>query len=294
LIAFVTSLRHPLNSDDYPRVEALLQDTLRSLTAQDHPDFAVFVVGNKVPGFPMPDKAHFVTVDFPPPILTRGPRTPRDVFVWDKGTKIGVGLLAARAVAPDHVMIVDADDFVHRGLAGFVAQHPAAPGWVITNGYVYSRARQTFQRQRRFNRVCGTSHVVRYDAYAVPDRLDAQASQAQVADGYGERLHHVLGAHHDAVTWFSDNGMPLARLPFRGAVYQVDTGENHSGYSLRGASVPVTHRFERTFGVPLRDANGERVWQALGPRAVTERVTDVSRKVVRRVRTATPPRVPGL
>ncbi|GHH76485.1 glycosyltransferase family 2 protein [Promicromonospora soli] len=293
MIAFVTSLRHPVNSDDYPRVEALLRDTLRSLTAQDHPDFAVFVVGNKEPGFLLPDKVHFVPVDFPPPVLTRGPRTPRDAFVWDKGTKIGIGLLAARAVEPDHVMIVDADDFVHRSLAGFVARHPDAPGWVLTNGYIYSRARQTFRRQRTFNRVCGTSHVVRFDAYAVPARLDTKASQTQVADGYGERLHRILGAHHDAVDWLASNDFLLARLPFRGAVYQVDTGENHSGFSLRGASVPVTHRFEEAFGVPPRDEHGESVWRALGPRAAAERVTDLSRKVGRRFQAATAHRVTG-
>ncbi|MFC8943473.1 glycosyltransferase family A protein, partial [Streptomyces griseoincarnatus] len=276
-----------------PRVEALLRDTLRSLTAQDHPDFVVFVVGNKEPGFPLPDKVHFIPVDFPPPVLTRGPRTPRDAFVWDKGTKIGIGLLAARAVKPDHVMIVDADDFVHRGLAGFVAQRPDAPGWVLTNGYIYSRARQTYRPQRTFNHVCGTSHVVRYDAYAVPDRLDMHADQTQVAEGYGERLHAILGAHHDALDWLADDGFQLARLPFRGAAYQVDTGENHSGYTLRGASVPVTHRFEETFGVPPRDNHGEPVWRALGPHAAVEHVSDLSQKVLRRLKSTTTPRVPG-
>lgn len=293
MIAFVTSLRHPLNSDDYPRVEALLQDTLRSLTAQDHPDFAVFVVGNKVPEFPMPDKVHFVPVEFPPPTLTRGPGSPRDVFVRDKGTKIGVGLIAAREIEPDHVMIVDADDYVHRGLAGYVAQHPNAPGWAVTKGYVYSRARQTFRHQRKFNRACGTSHVVRFDAYQVPDGLDTQASQAQVANAYGERLREVLGAHHDAVSWFARHGFPLARLPFRGAVYQVDTGENHSGSTLRGLSVPVTERFSVTFGVPPRDDQGEAAWRALGPRAAVEQVDDLARKIRRRLRPAVTPRLPG-
>lgn len=293
MIAFVTSLRHPVNSDDYLQVERLLRNTLQSLTAQDHPDFAVFVVGNKKPDFALPDSVRFVPVDFPPPVLTRGPRTPRDVFVRDKGTKIGVGLLAAREVEPDHVMIVDADDFVHRGLAGFVARYPDQPGWVLTEGYVYSRARQTFRRQRRFNHVCGTSHVVRFDAYAVPERLDEQASQEQVEAGYGERLPAILGAHHDARDWLADNGYPLTRLPFRGAVYQVDTGENHSGYTLRGPSVPVTHRFESTYGVPFRNEHGQAAWHALGPRAAVEPMTDLWRRAARRLRSTTAPRPSG-
>ena len=32
MLAFITTLRHPQNAADYGRVEALLQDTLASLT----------------------------------------------------------------------------------------------------------------------------------------------------------------------------------------------------------------------------------------------------------------------
>ena len=190
-------------------------------------------------------------------------------------------------------MIVDADDLVHRGLAGFVAQHPRAPGWVLTDGYIYSRSRQTFRRQRAFHHACGTSHVVRYDAYAVPHHLDVRASQSQVADAYGERMYRILGSHHDAASWLSANGWTLDQLPFRGAVYQVDTGENHSGHTLRGLSMPATRRFEETFGPPPRNEHAQAIWQALGPRAATEPVADLWRKVVRRLRRTTSTRPPG-
>lgn len=84
--AFVTSLRHPNNSADYDRVEVLLQDTLASITRQTCDDYVIIIVGNRKPSFDLP------------------------------GTKVGVGLVAAREFDPEYVMQVYADDFVHRGL----------------------------------------------------------------------------------------------------------------------------------------------------------------------------------
>lgn len=107
VLAFITSLRHPRNSDDYGRVERLLEQTLTSVCNQTSPDFAVFVVGNREPSFRLPPRSTFVPVDFPPPVATQGPQFGREPFVWDKGTTIGVGFAAARAVHPDHVIILE-------------------------------------------------------------------------------------------------------------------------------------------------------------------------------------------
>jgi hypothetical protein len=157
MLAFVTSLRHPLNSDDYGRVERLLADTLRSVTSQTSDDYVVIVVGNVRPGFPLPPKVHFVPVDFPPPLDVKGPQTGRDAVIWDKGTKLAIGLLKAREFDADWVMIFDADDFVHRNLSAFVHAHPGAPGFVVSEGWMYSASRDEIREVDEFNRTCGTS-----------------------------------------------------------------------------------------------------------------------------------------
>lgn len=283
MLAFVTSLRHPLNSDDYGRVEALLRETLRSVCAQTSDEFAVFVVGNEEPRFPLPDPVTFVPVDFPPPVQHRGPMTPRQPFVWDKGTKIGIGLAAARQVRPDHVMIFDADDFVHRRLAQYAADRRGEPGWVLTEGYMYSSRRRSLQLRRDFNRTCGTSHIVRFDAYGVPDNLAPSATQVEVADAYGDRLGAILGAHRDAVHWLADHGYPLAPLPFRGAVYQVDTGENHSGKGMRGLARPLGTSTANDFTIPLHGSPIRRAWNAFGPAYVAESAGGLARRALLRL-----------
>jgi hypothetical protein len=293
MLAFVTSLRHPHNSADYGRVEELLRLTLRSLTAQTTDDYLVFVVGNRAPEIEpdLAERVRFVPVDFAAPEAADGPHAGRSQFVRDKGSKIGVGLLAARPYRPDHVMIVDADDFVHRGLAEFTAQHRDHPGWVVDQGWVYSRARSVYRRQPDFHRTCGSSFVVPFEAYGVPDDLDVTATQDEVLAGFGDRVENVMGAHRHALEWYARHqGRALEPLPFRGAVYHVDTGENHSGKGLRGLARPLDPEFAAQFGLPPVRRTTAALWSAVGPRAAVETALTVGRRalgpVVRRALTA--------
>lgn len=272
MLTFVTSLRHPQNSADYAFVEHLLHDTLASVTAQAGAEFTVVVVGNQRPARSLGAHVEFVQVDFPAPAPASGPRTARAPFVWDKGTKIGAGLLAAARHDPTHVMIVDADDFVHRDLARFVGAHDAERGWFVDRGWMYSRARGVYVEQRAFHQACGTSLVVPFGAYAVPAGLAPIASQQEIADAFGERLGRVLGAHRDAVEWFTQHGVPMSPLPFEGAVYHVDTGENHSGKSLRGRAHAYDHRMAHDFTVPRTQSRPAAWWWSRGPQPVAESV----------------------
>jgi hypothetical protein len=282
MLAFITTLRHPQNSVDYGRVEQLLLDTLRSVTQQDADDYVVIIVGNQRPGFELPARTEFVQVDFPAPAPPTGAQTARAPFIWDKGTKLGIGLIAARRHEPTHVMIFDADDFVHRGLAATVLAQPNHPGWVIRDGWMYSRARNAYIPQADFNRTCGTSFVVPFEAYEVPEDLTIRASQQEIADGYGERLSEVMGAHRNAEAWYGEHGRVLEPLPYRGAVYHVDTGENHSGKSLTGLARPLGSTMERDFGIRPSRGKASTWWSSIGPVAVFEAVATLARRAARK------------
>ncbi|WP_375385843.1 hypothetical protein [uncultured Microbacterium sp.] len=282
MIAFITSIRHPDNSASYSRVENLLEDTLRSVAGQVDQDFVVIVVGNRAPSFPLPERTVFVPVDFPAPAPPTGPRTARAPFVWDKGTKIGVGLIAARSYSPDFVMIFDADDFVSRRLSGFVKDHADCQGWVIEKGWMYSGSRGVFRMIPRFNRTCGTSFILPFDAYSVPSDVGVGADQQTIAAAYGELLFNIMGAHRDAVEWHEAHGRNLQVLPFRGAVYHVDTGENHSGKSMTGIAFPATRALLREFGIRDSRSLVRRAWSSFGPRPISETSKAVARRAIRR------------
>ena len=205
MLAFITTLRHPQNSADYGRVESLLQDTLASVTRQTSDDYVVIIVGNRRPAYPLPERGLFVEVNFGPPSDVKAPQTGRASVIWDKGTKTVVGLIAARAFEPDYVMPFDADYFVHRDIAGFAHSRRGGSGWVVTRGWVYSRARNAYALRRKFFRICGTSFIVPFDAYEVPADLTVSATQQDIAGAFGERLENVL-EHGYAFDWWREHG----------------------------------------------------------------------------------------
>ncbi len=282
MLAFITSLRHPRNSADYGRVELLLRQTLTSLTAQDNRDFRVFVVGNRLPQFELPPAVQFLPVDFPPPTDMPGPQTGREAVLRDKGTKLAVGLLAAAGQQPCHLMFVDADDYVSRRLAGLAAACPQAPGWVINDGYVYSASSQLVKPVDRFNERCGSSLLLRSSLFDLPD-LPLTSTQDELIDGFGEfTIRDLFGSHRAAVAHFADAGNPLTPVPFPGAVYRVDTGENHSGASLAGFGRPVSGHLHREFGLAVSSSDPQAL--AASARSAARMVGIVGRAVGRRLR----------
>ena len=259
LLAFITSLRHPDNARDYLRNEYLLKQTLDSIELQTSDDYIVVVVSNVPLSFPLPDRVKSVVVDFPPP-APPGARTSYEAVVWDKGTKIGTGLIAAREYAPDYVMIIDSDDFVHRDLVAFTSANSGSPGWYISRGWRYSSARNAYRSLRAFHLQCGSSYILPFAAYSVPDNAKVDLSQGEVFDIYGDLLATILGSHMRVVKWARNHGYPLVPLPFRGAVHHVDTGENHSEGTLGGLARALSPSMRATYGIPGRTGPGSPVW----------------------------------
>lgn len=284
MLAFVTSVRHPRNSHDYDRVELLLRQTLASVTAQTDEDFVVIVVGNQRPSFELPDRVEFVEVGFEPPAgLPGGPPADRAGVRRDKGRKFAIGLIAAREHRPDFVMLFDADDFVHRGIVAHTKQHPDARGWVIDRGWIYSRSRNAYRPLDEFNWKCGTSFVVPFAAYGVPEDLDVTATEEQLRDGFGERMDAIVSTHHGE-PWFRANGYDLESFPWRASVYHVDTGENRSGKQLLGFARPLSAGMRRDFSIPGDRGALSTLWRSLGPEAAWQSLRPVLGRVRRRLR----------
>ena len=264
MLAFITSLRHPHNSDDYRRVERLLEDSLASVLRQDCPDFTVWVVGNRRPAS-LPAGVEWVQVNFDPPSEVAGPLTGVEAVLLDKGTKLAVGLMAAQAVKPDHVMFFDADDLVSRRLAALSNGSPDADGWRITRGWRLVSDRRSIRAQPEFHRHCGTGYVIHRRHYPVPAGLTASASQEEVVAALGERLARHFGSHLHISDDLSAEGHPLAEVPFPGALYRVATGENHSGISMGGFGRPVSRRVAHEFGVKPTDRSVQALVRAVLP-----------------------------
>lgn len=266
MLAFITSLRHPSNAADYGQVEVLLKDTLSSVTNQTCDDWVCIIVGQQKPTFELPPQVHWVPVDFTPPEPENGPHPGRKAFVYDKASKISIGLIAAADYHPDYVMIIDADDYVSRDLAAFVRDNPGRPGWYVDDGWVYSRWRGAYRETSSFWAKCGSCYIVDWDAYEVPQDLDVTASQEDLRKAFGKKFWRIIGAHRDALTYHASQDRYLDPLPFRGAVYVQDTGENHSGTTMPRLARPITEEMREEFGIPRHHSQWQVVWRSIHPK----------------------------
>ena len=221
MLVFIVPLQSPQASKNWGHVGRLARRTLRSLLSQDHPDFKVILVCNEPPaGLPVGPALTVLRRELPVPNMS----------VWenrmaDKWNKVRIGLVAVRALAPCHVMVVDADDLVSRRLAAHCAAHADAVGWYFEHGWMHDEnSRWIFHRRKGFHAICGTSSIVRVELADLPD----------CETGSREENFLLRSGHTQIRANMEARGTPLAKLPFAGSIYMLGTGENHTSFSLKG------------------------------------------------------------
>jgi glycosyltransferase involved in cell wall biosynthesis len=222
VLTFVIPVRHPANSSDWPALKGRLEQTMRSIAAQDDIRWRAIIVANKGSDLPaLPKNFELEEVDFPPnPMFERGDNDIeafRDTFRIDKGRRVLAGILAADRGG--HVMVVDDDDFVSCRLTSFVASHQAENGWYVQNGYLWGEGGRLIYEYADFSKFCGTSHIVKTALYSLP---------ASVAAADPESIRKLFGSHVFIREYLADRGVPLRPLPFAGAVYRIGHAGAHS------------------------------------------------------------------
>jgi len=258
MLVFVTCLMHPANAKSYATIGRLLARTLRSLCAQTSDAFEVVLVCNQVPpGIEPHPKVHFVTVEHPP-CEGQGERAAglRASNV-DRGCKRAIGVVYARRFDPDYIMLCDADDLVSNRLAAYVEQHAGGPGWFVERGHIHREGSVVSFLKRGFHQVCGSSNILRTDLLELPAELSVDANQDDILAAVDlAYLVQIFGGHSFAVDRYGDRGLPLAPLPFPGAVWILGTGENTSGIRNAGAAwTPIGDDLRREFGFDVDAGN---------------------------------------
>jgi hypothetical protein len=245
MLYFIVPLRSRAASKDWDKVSRLCERTLRSICQQTSGQFRVFLVCRDLPemNFSHPN-LRIIREDFPIPETKKHPQ------MLDKTAKLRRALVAVREEGGGYVMGVDADDLVHRSLAALVEAHPGSNGWFFAQGYSYDEGSQWLERHSDFYLRCGTSNIIRIDPVDLPPDMDSPR----------EKYFYLCNGHHMIVDFLRRKGRPLKALPFPGAVYVKDTGENLTGPSVRGVGVrahvsrlsrlrPITPRHRAIFGI---------------------------------------------
>jgi hypothetical protein len=272
MIVFVGAVRHPLNSNNYAEVERLLRDTLLSICNQVDRNFKIVIVCNQLPLFEhetFSPFVEFVKVDFPPPSDLRTAHTGMGPIRKDRASKYIIGIIAAQKHLPDYIMIFDVDDYLSAKIGQFVNASPkTVNGWYIMNGYVMDHATQgLIWPIEYFYLFCGSSLIINNELLINPpstgmhtitsdrgelvqinrsntrfiDRIKINSSLEDIMQlDYGF-LHYILGSHR----WVADY-YQLCPLPFYGAIWNWNTGENHGNFRVADP---------RTVAASIKDAD---------------------------------------
>jgi len=223
MLCFVMALKSPAASANWSAVERLFEQTLTSVCNQDDPDFRVIVVCNQVPRLRSPahHSVQFLVRDLPVPDL--------NATMLDKWTKIAHGLVVAANVRPDFVMLMDADDLVSRRLAGFANRNKASNGWILKKGYYWRYGSRWIQWTETFN--CGTNAIVSSRFINFPKEVNSEGIQDCLI---------LKNGHTTIEKVMEEQGTPLEALPFPGAVWVCDHGDNWTTLT-----VPQGDRYRR-------------------------------------------------
>lgn len=207
-LLFVIPLKSSAHSRDWSQSCNLLNATLRSIEAQTSGEFHTFLVCTEPPKLDRPYR-NFTCLETE--IRIDGTFDP-----WkgrtDKQRKILFGLLHARTLAPDHAMVVDADDLLHRDLVKFVCrQDTSADALIINKGFRYDIGSPRLRRIKPFHLASGSSMIFPYraaDFRGIQSCLDV------------DRHFMTREAHpKPAEKVFTDEGLMYRYVPFPAAIY---------------------------------------------------------------------------
>jgi hypothetical protein len=220
-----------------------LQQTLVSIKNSMDRNFRVVVAGNEKPDFEvaLDDRFCFVSVVRAAPAHSH----PVVAGVLDKMSKIEAAWdLAKSKWNPHYVMKLDADDFISSRLVGWLAQNQGAPGYLISNGWLWEAgARFLLARTEALDRVCGSCLIIRNDLVerTGPFRTEtegavlseensrfADTDQYSLVPGSATSTLLANDSHQRWAAQFTYLGHKLSVIPFPAVIYRLGNPDSNT------------------------------------------------------------------
>ena len=218
MLVFIMPVKSKEITNSWEILSKLVERCVKSACNQTSPNFRVVVVCNERPNiqFQQPH-VYYVEVDFPVPVYQETEEERLKGYDYalfskeialknaDKARKILTGIDFSQLFQPSHIMVVDSDDCVSKNLAEYVDKYQDGDGWAFRKGYIYrENSKIIYMNTKNFNQTTGTSVIIKY------------------------ALHKLLFKNPDFYAHSFDllPGANIQPLPFVGAVYTIENGEN--------------------------------------------------------------------
>lgn len=202
-----------------------LNQTLKSILQSEDDRLSVIVVGNDHPGNSLPSdpRVHFTNA---PLTVDIGNLRDTATMVKDQITKMQIGWEYVQKHLPaKYVMRMDADDLLSRKVVGFLATENS-PGYRVSDGWIWNSGdRWLIEKTERFDLLCGSSNVFRFDVAGHPVDIqkvcDPLPWHVKVAIPDLKSTLITNRFHAFAGKAMELNGLEIEQIPFQAAVYRV-------------------------------------------------------------------------
>lgn len=268
MLSFLICVKHFENCHSYSNTWSLLKNTLISVCNQSDSNFNVVVVANKVLDDFQDDcrikNVEFIEVDWDPPAATKGWQLQKQVLEndqlrsgirIDKGSKYIIGLNEISKQVhtdPHYVMIVDADDFIHKDICSYV-NATDKDVLHISSGFMLGSSNNYIELDN-FSSICGTSNIARLELLLSElnlDDIDKDSTQKQVVKTTNPNfLKMIIGSHRFSYNHFLQLGYNGGTIPFRAAIYNCSHNEQISGRDSFVNSNICSDQMIKDFNIP--------------------------------------------
>lgn len=223
-VGFIIPLKSRKVAQDWKITSHLLEQTIYSLNNQTCKDFYAVIVGHESPDLSptAQDAVKFLASPFAiPPLKKSGNyRYHRDFDrILDKYRKIALGLSELRQEKLSYVMVLDADDLLHKDLVSYVLQKMNPNGYIIRCGYQYYSKIKRIIARTDLDKICGSTTIIHTSHVPFPEEVTADTIS---------QIPWCYLSHADMEAHFRKHKRPLQLLPFNGLMYVVQHGQNAS------------------------------------------------------------------
>lgn len=212
---FIIPLKSSKNDQNWGLTCKLLNQTLSSIEGQTTTDHYTFIVCNEKPTITAnTNKTSILSTD----ILIEGEYTHMKGCL-DKQQKVYFGLSSAQNLNPGYVMIIDADDLIHRDLLSYCHNQSRYDGFILNKGYVLHFGQKHMIKRNDFHLLTASSVIFPYNQDYFQNHNDARSDFSN---------YYMTNTPHDVniESNFKKQGVKFRFVPFYAGIYLRSYGNS--------------------------------------------------------------------
>jgi len=218
---FLIPLRSKESSKDWNIISKLFNNTITSVCNQIDPDFKIIIAYHDLPEIDNVCKKHLELIKVPYP----SPEN-YDQQMLDKYYKKRFMMERVRAYGGGYVMFMDADDLISNRITEYINKDDNRQGYYINKGYEYNLDTSTLKIAPKFHKLCGSSYIIYYRKDELPHKAEFLGYSFKNDDR--EKKYLFDYSHNIWNSLACKQSKYLKPIPFKGAIYVINTGDNHS------------------------------------------------------------------